>query len=417
MTEQVPVSKLRDWVRKSISSELAHVERESDKLLTETSRVLTSLPEYCAQLGRKSEQDMESKRDNRAQYRAAKAVGRLTSIISGICTGVNVPVVKDTVSLRALQRDTSKFATEAARVREEWLHQIRPYYILDMMTLGGNIDKVRRLSDELHTFLIGRGALLHSLEDLDTRIESLTRVQGTRDSITEQKNAAEGKLKEAQTELDSLKQEAVRIRQNPKIKDYMQTDAQLRDLRNELLRTGFSRLGRPLKKLMSISERGEYPTPIEVRERAKEYTRKPFATFLKEQDGLPGLKAVMSALSKAVSSGKLALKQREAKKVVERAEQVVSGGLLAKIHAQAKELKRVHDDQLAEAETSSLVQRYRELLKKGRATRNLKEELQAELQRVRDSERKLDEQINTSAKEIEAYARKLADSNVKVLVS
>jgi len=202
MTEQVPVSKLRDWVRKSISSELAHVERESDKLLTETSRVLTSLPEYCAQLGRKSEQDMESKRDNRAQYRAAKAVGRLTSIISGICTGVNVPVVKDTVSLRALQRDTSKFATEAARVREEWLHQIRPYYILDMMTLGGNIDKVRRLSDELHTFLIGRGALLHSLEDLDTRIESLTRVQGTRDSITAQKNAAEGKLEEAQTEID-----------------------------------------------------------------------------------------------------------------------------------------------------------------------------------------------------------------------
>ena len=125
----------------------------------------------------------------------------------------------------------------------------------------------------------------------------------------------------------------------------------------------------------------------------------------------------MSALSKAVSSGKLALKQREAKKVVERAEQVVSGDLLAKIHAQAKELKRVHDGQLADAETFSLVQRYRELLKKGRATRNLKEELQAELQRVLGSERKLDEQINTSAKEIEAYARKVADSNVKVLVS
>ena len=81
MIEQVPVSKLRDWLRKSISSELSQVERERDKLIAEIRRALTSLPDYCAQLAHKSEQDMESKHDNRAQYRAAKAVGRLTSII------------------------------------------------------------------------------------------------------------------------------------------------------------------------------------------------------------------------------------------------------------------------------------------------------------------------------------------------
>lgn len=417
MTEQVPVSKLRDWLRKSISSELSQVERERDKFIAEIRRALTALPDYCAQLARKSEQDMESKHDNRAQYRAAKAVGRLTSIISGLCSGVNVPDAKDTVSLRGLQRDASKFASEAAKVREEWLRQIRPYYILDMMTLGGNIDKVRRLSDELHTFLIGRGVLLHSLEDLDTKLESLTKVQGMRDAITEQKKTIEAKIAEVQTELASLKEEATKIRQTPRIKDYMQIDAQLRDLRTQLLTTGFSRLGRPLRKLMSISERGDYPIPIELRERAKEYIRKPFMTFLKEQDGLPDLKAVMSSLSRAVSSGKMALKPREAKKVVERAEQVVTGDLLAEIHTKSKELKRVHDDQIADAETSNLVQRYRELLKKGRGTRKLKVELEAELQRVADSERKLGDQIVTSAKEIEALVRDLAESSVKVLVS
>jgi len=330
---------------------------------------------------------------------------------------VNVPTAKDTVSLRGLQRDVSKFASEAAKVRNEWLRQIRPYYILDMMSLGGNIDKVRRLSDELHTFLIGRGALLHSLEDLDTKLESITKVQGIRDAITEQKKTAEARITEAQTEIASLKEEATKIRQTPRIKDYMQIDAQLRDLRTQLLTTGFSRLGRPLRKLMSISERGDYPIPIDLREQAKEYIKKPFMTFLKEQDGLPELKAVMSSLSKAVSSGKMALKPREAKKVVERADQVVTGDLLAKIHAKSKELKRIHDNQIADADTSNLVQRYRELLKKGRGTRKLKEELLAELQRVVDSERKLDEQINASAKEIEALVRKLAESNVKVLVS
>jgi hypothetical protein len=416
MTEQIPVTKVSDWVRRSISSELAQVERERDKLLAEINRALASLPEYCAQLGHKSEQEMESKRNNRAQYRAAKAVGRVTSIITGMCAGVNIPATKDSVSLRNLQRDTSKFASEAAKGRTEWLRQIRPYYIIDMMTLGGNIDKVRRLSDELHTFLMGRGSLLHSLEDLDTKIESLNKIQGMRDTVNAQKKSAEEKLAESQREIQSLKEEMVKIRQSPKIRDYMQIDAQLRTLRSELLRTGFSRVGRPLKKLMSISQRGEYPIPLEIRERGEEYIRKPFATFLREQDGLPYLKAVMSALSKAVSSGKLALKQREAKKVVERAEQVVSGELLAKIHTQAKELKRIHDDQLADAETSGLVQRYRELRQRGRSARNLQKDLQAELQRVMENERKLDEQISASAKDIEAFARKLADSNLKVVV-
>jgi len=71
---------------------------------------------------------------------------------------------------------------------------------------------------------------------------------------------------------------------------------------------------------------------------------------------------------------------------------------------------------LADAETLGLVQRYRELRQKGRATHNLQKELQAELQRVMENERKLDEQISASAKEIEAFARKLADSNIKVVV-
>ena len=63
-----------------------------------------------------------------------------------------------------------------------------------------------------------------------------------------------------------------------------------------MIRTGFVELGRPLKKLISISERGDYPLPVEVQS-AKEYIRKPFTTFLAETDGYPRLKSVMSALS------------------------------------------------------------------------------------------------------------------------
>jgi len=414
MTDQISVSKLQEWLRKSLSSSLSQAERERDKLMAEIKRGMDSITEFCSQLSRKAEQDMESKRDNRAQYRAAKAVARLTSIIPEMCKQFNVPTENDSASLRNLQRETSKLASEAARTRETWLRQIRPYYIIDMMTLGGNIDKLRRLGDELHNFLIGRGSLLRSLEGLNEKLDSLAKLQALRDSAAQQRQSLEEKLSETERINNSLKSKVEEIRQNPKIKEYMKINTELRALRSELIRTGFSRLGRPFKKLVSISERGDYALPIEVRESAKEYTKKPFATFLSEESGYPRLKAVMSALSGAVSSGKLALKQREAKKVIERTDQVVSGNSLSKVHELSRERKRTYDEFLADKETAALVQQLRELRVKGRANRTAHDELKVDLQRAIGNEKRFDEQISSLLAEIESFSRKLSGADLKL---
>jgi hypothetical protein len=414
MSTHVRVSKLRDWLRSSLSSNLTHVERERDKLVAEISKTTSSLPDYCSQLSRKAEQDMETKRENRAQFRAAKAVSRLTTIVSNMCTSLSIPTEKDTLALRNLQRETSKLASEAARTRQEWLRQIRPYYIIDMMSLGGNIDKIRRLGDEMHSFLMGRGALLRSLEELYEKLDSLDKLKESKDSVSSQRKSVEQRLAEVEQQEKSLRTKIEEIRQNPKIKEYVQTDAELRSLRSELLRIGFSRLGRPLRKLMSISERGDYPLPIEVREKAKEYVKKPFTTFLKEDDGYPQLKTVISALSTAVSNNKLALKQREAKKVIERNEQVVSGDSLGRIHKKAKELKGLHDNFLADPEIAGLVQQWKDIRQKGRTNHNVQEELRGELQRIIDNETRLNDQINLMLREIENAARKISGTGVKL---
>jgi len=414
MTSQVAVSKLQDWLRDSLGSNLSQAERERDKLVSEIKKAVDSLRAFCDQLIRKAEQDLETKRDNRAQYRASKAVARLTSIIPDMCKDFNVPTLKDSASLRNLQRDTSKLATEAARTREEWLRQIRPYYILDMMTLGGNIDKLRRLGDELHNFLMGRGTLLRSLEEVNGKIDALSKMKESEELAVSQRKSFEEKLKETDRLDESLRLQAENVRRNPKVTKFLEIDSELRRLRGELIRTGFSRLGRPLKKLISISERGDYPLPVEVRESVKEYTKKPFTTFLAETDGYPRLKSVMSALSGAVSSGKLALKQREAKKVTERSEQVVSGNSLLSIHESAKKSKSTYDQILSDQETKALVQQLTDLRKRGKENHASQETLKEELERATENEKHAGEQINSLLREIENFARKLSDTDLKL---
>jgi hypothetical protein len=417
MNNQIPISKLQEWLRKSLSSSLSQAERERDKLVAEIKRGLNSVTAFCSQLSHKAQEDMESKRDHRAQYRAAKAVARLTTIIPEMSKEFNIPTESDFARLRNLQRETSKLASEAAKTREIWLRQIRPYYIIDMMTLGGNIDKLRRLGDELHNFLVGRGTLLRSLEELDEKLDSLTKLRASRETASQQRESLEEKLSESERIHNSLKGRVEEIRANPKIMEYMKIDSDLRTLRSELIQTGFSRLGRPLKKLISISERGDYPLPIEVRENTKEYVRKPFATFLSEESGYPRLKSVMTALSGAVASGKLALKQREAKKVIERTEQVVTGNSLLKVHELSRERKHTYDQFIADKETAALVEQLRNLRAEGRANRAAHDELQADLQRAIENERRFDEQVSSLLAEIEKYSRKLSGADLKLELS
>ena len=410
----VQITQLKEWLQKSLSTKISQAERERDKLLSEISKALTSIPEYCGQLSRKAEEDMEAKRENRSQFKSAKALGRLTTIIPEMCSSVTIPSTKDSTSLRTLQREISKLGSDASRVRAEWLRYIRPFYIIDMMTFGGNIDKLRRLGEELHVYLQGRGSTLRSLEELDEKMRSLDKLQTIKDTVTRQREEVERRLNQTQLDEKSLRTEIEQIKHNQKMKEYMQVDAELRSLRGELLRVGFSRLGRPLRKLVSISERGDYPVPIEVRENLKEYIRKPFTTFLNEEDGYPQLKKILSTLSTAVESGKMALKQREAKKVNDRSEQIISGNSLSTIHIKAKELKRTYDQYLADQEIASQVLRLREVRQKGRANHALQEDLKSELQRVSESERKASEQISNLIQEIEDFSTKLSGTQLKI---
>ena len=358
---------------------------------------------------------MEAKRENRAQYKAAKALARLTTLVAETCNSVNVPQEKNSTALRNLQRDLSKAASEGSRIRTDYLRHIRPYYILDMMTFGGNIDKLRRLSEELHNFLMGHGAVLRSLEEFEEKMRAIEKLQLSRDSTSTQRKSIEKQLSEAKSTEMSLRRSIDEIRRNKKMEDYVRIDENLRRMRKQLLLVGFSRLGRPLRRLLSISERGDYPIPLEVREAVREYLTKPFSTFLREDEGYPKLKTVMSALLNAVSSGKLALKQREEKKVLHRTEQVVAGDSLADIHRESRKLKWEYDQCLLDGETASLVKQMKELREKGHRNHSSQKELEKELQRVMEIERKANDQISSMTKEIEDFCSKNSGESVKIL--
>jgi flagellar biosynthesis GTPase FlhF len=106
------------------------------------------------------------------------------------------------------------------------------------------------------------------------------------------------------------------------------------------------------------------------------------------------------------------LKQREAKKVIERSEQVVTENSLQQIHESARKTKSAYDQCLSDRETETLVQEQRDIRKKGKANRTLLDELRAELKRAVENERQTEEQISSLLREIQGLARKLTGGDL-----
>ena len=72
-------------------------------------------------------------------------------------------------------------------------------------------------------------------------MEALSKLTLSRQTASSQRQSLEDRVGEAHEEDKKLRVEAEKIRENPRMKEYIQIDSELKALRSELLRTGFSR--------------------------------------------------------------------------------------------------------------------------------------------------------------------------------
>jgi hypothetical protein len=201
---------------------------------------------------------------------------------------------------------------------------------------------------------------------------------------------------------------------NPKIAELRKIDNRMRELRGELLASGFRRLGRPLRKLEAMAGRGEYPMAPEVREKLSEYLKRPFTTFIHEKDGYPSLKSVLKDMRQAVERKKLLLKQREERKVLERVDNVADKGSLDKVHHEATRLLSERRKYLQDPECRELVLAYKQKKLDLKKLQSQHEDLEHRSKLLWDKAGTLRSSLVQFTKETEQLAEKMAKKPIKV---
>ena len=80
------------------------------------------------------------------------------------------------------------------------------------------------------TFSWAAGALLHSLEDVNEKIDSLNKMKQSEELAASQRKSLEERLKETNRLDESLRLQAESVRGNPKVTRFLEVDSELRRL-------------------------------------------------------------------------------------------------------------------------------------------------------------------------------------------
>jgi hypothetical protein len=414
MESTVRLDELEPWLKDALRVQIANADKAIEKARSDIEAQISSLKEVTVDLIAKSEKDSEEKRNNRAMYKAARAVTRMCLELQDLLAG-NAP--RDPHSyegLKQLSDTTSKLSSNAARVRDRWIGHIRPYYILDTMSLNASIEKLRRLGEQTWDLFSKDGGLLRHLEEMHVRVE---KIQDLENSLQKQIVECKRITDEASSlnpQISDTRCQVASLAGDPKIADLRKIDNRLRELRGEVLALGFRRLGRPLRKLEAMAGRGEYPMAPEVRGKLSEYLKRPFTTFIHETDGYPSLKSVLKEMRQAVERKKLLLKQREERKVLERIDNVADKNSLDNTHHEATRLLSERRKYLQDSECRELVHAYKQKKLDLKKLQSQQEDLEHRSKLLSDRAEALRGSLVQFTKETEQLAEKLAKRRVKV---
>jgi len=414
MEDAVKPEELEPWLKEALRAQIATTEKAVQKAKNDIETQVASLKEVADDLLRKSEKDSVEKRNDRAVYKAARAVGRMCLELQDLLSAPLLGEPQSYEGLKQFSDNVTRLANDAARMRDRWVGYVRPYYILDMMSLNASIEKFRRLADQAWGIFSKEGGLLRRLEEIHDRIEkieelgkSLQEQLDERDRAIDEMNILDPQISQTQHLVESLAS-------NPKIAELKKIDSRLKEIRAEVLSSGFRRLGRPLRKLEAMAGRGEYPLAPEVRQNLSEYLKRPFTTFIHEEEGYPSLKSVLRNLQQAVERKKLLLKQREERKVLERIDGVAEKNVLEGMHREATALLAERRKYLQDPECLEVVRAYRQERQDLKNLQSKYANLQNRSKLLSEKAETLKNSLTQSAKETAVLTEKLAKRPVRI---
>jgi len=410
----ISLNQLEAWLSKELEEYLRTIDKETSSFQKNLDLAIRDLKETCNDILKKSERDMVERKREPAFYRAARAANRMSREISETLTATVVKEDRSYQGLKTFHENVEKLLTSASRARDQWIPQIRPYYILDMMSLNSSIDKLKRLINSLRKFQSKKAPTLRAVEEIHAKITQIEELRREEEASNQMITDMKKKLSDVEEASIDKRKAYQKITEDQRIRTLLETERRLIELREELTASGLSHLGRPLRKFLSTIERGEFFIQPEYKQPITDYLNAPLRTFLKEKEGYPVLKMILLNVQKAIQDKKLWIKEKKAKKVLAQIDAIVNKNSLDRIYAEGSGLIGQRRIELANASVSEMYRERVLIRKEVDELKRRKSEVLKQIQAIEEEAKTRESQTREHTMLIERMAKEVTGKQITI---
>ena len=360
---------------------LRPVRAKATKLLAETVRSVVEARSFFQGLSAKGERDMNTKRDA-ASYRAARTIGHSAQQAFQITQQIQPATEATWDSLKILKDDISGATRTIRDLRNKTSMELSGFYILDMRSFSGAVERLAKNGERLSTFLEGEGSSLQKARTINGIIDSMKLARQDFNARSDELANLENKKSEVENSILQLVRNAEKISQDRNLSEILAAERELRKESKSFRTDTLAHLQRPLRRLKEISERGEFPIDTEQREALARYLEKTYNSFLSNKIGHQ-LKPILENMKRAIDIGKMEFKHRKSTRVSSQLNQLISTNLLSEKQRKGRELAVKRRRLLEDPQTKKLYLERKEILSKIDITKGQQANLGERLESVR----------------------------------
>lgn len=377
---RLTIEEYGSWISDELDSQLRSARNKAAKLVDEAKRAVSEAGSFYEELGKKGDRDMATKKDA-ASYRAARLIGHGAHEAAARVKEIVIPNDTNWESLKVVKDSLSVASRSIRDLRDSTARELSGFYILDMRSFGGALDRIAKSGERLSNFLEGEGSKLQRARTMTGIVESIKTARSDYDEKARELSSINKELAELGRSKSELTSKINQLETDGNLREVLDIERELRKESRAFRAETLAHLQRPLRRLADIAQRGEYPLGPDEREALQAFVKSPYKTFLSKASG-EYLTKILENMKKAIDSGKMEFKPKKSGRVSVQLGQLIGTTLLSEKQQKGRRLLTRRRELLRTVDCKDKYEHRKILLTKTEAIK--KEELEVQ-ERIRSA--------------------------------
>ncbi|MEM2419701.1 MAG: hypothetical protein QXL38_01785 [Candidatus Bathyarchaeia archaeon] len=403
---EIPLSELNEWLVAQTASTLAPVQTKAEKFLKEMREAHAGLVEACRGLMESSRREIEKR--NPRTFKRAQALNKLAKLFLERLQPLKVPEKPSFKNVEEFMGLAKKaYAVTDVDVRN-WFPRISPFFIIDRGKFLRAFENAKASLKELGSFLAKEYVKAKTLEETFQLIEEIRVLKSRLASLEDEYARVESEKIRLKEELAQTERRVAELEKGGGIAELAKMNETMECLRREVAHN-LRHLQKPLLKLQSLALHGGGSglTPEEAK-KLGEYLADPFEALATENTNYPLLRQILQKTARALSEGKLKLKEDKERKAKQAITEIVDKDSLTSLHKKCVEAKMQKAKLSTSMVITEIMAEMSRLREHAESTRRKLEKLESEATVLKRAVQEVAEKMNSHKslveKNIEAFS-------------